>query len=318
MMEYFVGADVGGTNCRFVLFHRRDDDFEIVCRKNYETSQIKSFPDAVNIFLDDCECKVRIQLGVFGVAGEVNDSFVKLTNASLKVDKREIVKKTSLKDVYLLNDTEIEAYGVSFVKEENLLIVNGGVKKEASNKCVIGVGTGLGVGMIFYDRNNKTFRVEASEGGHMDFSSQNLEERALLDFIMKKHSKNRVVYEDLLSGRGLEDIYEFFANKKLTAEEISDGDNKFRDNYANMTFQLFYKFYARFARAMALLSLPIGGIYLIGGVVSKNLSFSKDEFKREFCDNSRFKSMLEKIPIYVVKNEEIGILGLKNYILNNK
>ena len=95
-----------------------------------------------------------------------------------------------------------------------------GVIKKAKNVpkapiVVIGAGTGLGKTTLIYNENYRSYIPLPSEAGHSDFSAQNHMELNLINFI-KKHKKinANVPYEEVLSGRGLSNIYLFLRNQR--------------------------------------------------------------------------------------------------------
>ena len=67
--------------------------------------------------------------------------------------------------------------------------------------------------------------------------------------------------------------------------------------------------YARCARNYALDSLSLGGLYISGGVSRKNPSLFNAAFIKEFMDHDIYKDILKLIPIYLIKNPFVGLLG---------
>ena len=68
------------------------------------------------------------------------------------------------------------------------------------------------------------------------------------------------------------------------------------------------KFYARAARNFALDTLARGGLYIAGGIAAKNRdSFS--DFMTEFVKNEVYKELLSNIPIYLITNYDISLIG---------
>ena len=57
-------------------------------------------------------------------------------------------------------------------------------------------------------------------------------------------------------------------------------------------------------------AMAVGGIYVAGGIAPKILPKLKDgTFFRAFCDKTLLSPVLERIPIYVVLNEDAPIWG---------
>ena len=77
--------------------------------------------------------------------------------------------------------------------------------------------------------------------------------------------------------------------------------------------RLFVTNYARVASDAALHFLPTGGLFLAGGIVTKNESWFLEEnrFIRTFTTNYRphIGGLLRDIPVYIVKDYAISLYG---------
>ena len=85
---------------------------------------------------------------------------------------------------------------------------------------------------------------------------------------------------------------------------------KEKDETCSESFKLFTRFYARCAKNFILDSLAVGGLYIAGGIASKNPSiFSTNEFLNEFKNVYRREDILKNVPIYIVKNYDVSLYG---------
>lgn len=318
MKKYYLIGDIGGTHLNLGLLLVEGERSLIVHKKTLLTKDYHDFSDALNKFNTEIVNyhKILIEKAIFAVAGKVNEISVKTPNIMFKIDKNDIIKKTTLKDIEFINDFTAISYSISNISKDKLEIINSPKKEISSSedkkiKLVIGAGTGLGKSVLI---ENKSFKyVIESEAGHTDFCPQNQEELELSEFIKKITKTKNVEYEDLVSGRGLENIYHFLSKKKLSAEEISKLKSK--DKNAKKAFKMFYLFYARFAKNCAIDSLA-SEVYLGGGIITKNLNFSKTEFLKEFTNNKTYLNYLKEIPIYIIKDYETSLSGIGQYVLN--
>lgn len=336
--SYFVLAgDIGGTNTNFGVFGIKVKDEEpiLVFSTHFKTQELNSIIPAVNKTLEYAQKNHGIEINdaCFGAAGAVssNHEFCKLTNAGWSISSEEILKKTPLNSIFIINDFEAVGYGINLLdinnekdifKVRHKPEVNEGLLK--ATKAVIGAGTGLGKSMLIYQENYKAYVPIPSEGGHGDFPVQNEFEIKLLDFI-KKHRKIKkpLSYEEVISGRGIEAIYLFLRNSKKFKEtkytkEINESKDKVASisKYKNIdetcreTFRLCAKFYARCAKNFVLDSLARGGLCLAGGIASKNKEiFKTRDFIDEFENVNKQSKILKEVPIYVIVNYNVGLYG---------
>ena len=61
---------------------------------------------------------------------------------------------------------------------------------------------------------------------------------------------------------------------------------------------------------MALRALARGGVFLAGGIAGKNVTrFTDGRFARAFTRKGRFAKLLEEIPVDLIVNPKVGLLG---------
>lgn len=78
--------------------------------------------------------------------------------------------------------------------------------------------------------------------------------------------------------------------------------------------QLFIDIYGSEAGNLALKLLPYGGLYLAGGIAAKNLALIQTgEFLQAFHRKGRMSSLLERVPVYVVLDPQVGLIGAALY-----
>jgi glucokinase len=70
--------------------------------------------------------------------------------------------------------------------------------------------------------------------------------------------------------------------------------------------------YGAFVGNLALMVLPRGGIYVAGGIAAKIAAvMQRGDFMRAFLDKGRYTGLLETMPLHIVTNPEIGLLGAR-------
>jgi len=150
-------------------------------------------------------------------------------------------------------------------------------------------------------------------------------ELKLLEFIKKsKGTSEPVCYEEVLSGRGLVNIYNFLKNQNISENNLVFDEieksidkpaliSKYRniDETCKKTFNLFTTFYGRCAKNFVLDSMATGGLYIAGGIALKNKEiFLSDYFLEEFVSADNRNDILKQIPVYIITNPNVGLHGV--------
>ena len=312
--DIYLSADIGGTNANFSIVEFRQGKPSILLKGRESSSSADHFPDLVKNFLVKAkEQGYEPEKACFAVAGAVKDQRSELTNVDLIVDAKEIMDETGLKYALIVNDFIAVSYGSLVLQDDEYVLLKKGKPSRKGTRAVIGAGTGLGKNILVFSEAANDYVAYPSEGGHINFPFTDEEEIALSKYFKRKHKKG-VILEDVLSGRGIENLYNALNNikykdapKSLSAKEISDSRNS--NECSKEAFDLFIKFYARGCRNFALDVLATGGLYIGGGIVAKNISAFGQSFIDEFIDNETFGRLLEDIPIYMIINYDISLIG---------
>jgi glucokinase len=146
---------------------------------------------------------------------------------------------------------------------------------------------------------------------------------ALLGYLQQRHG--HVSYERIVSGPGLVAIFDFLRDNNyatpsaaLLAAMAVDDRAAVIANFAlerdeEITIKalnLFTQIYGAFVGNIALATLPRGGIYIAGGIAAKiTAQMQNGSFMNSFLDKGRFKDLLATLPIAIVTNPDIGLLG---------
>jgi len=200
--------------------------------------------------------------------------------------------------------------------------------------AVIGAGTGLGQGFLI--QQGDSYQVFGSEGGHVDFAPRSQLEFQLLKYLLDKHDIQRISVERVVSGQGIVAIYQFLRDRQIAsvspdvaqvvktweqqtghsdktvdpAAAIATAALEKRDRLSEQTMQLFVEAYGAEAGNLALKLLPYGGLYVAGGIAAKNLPLLQEgSFLHAFTNKGRVSSLLENVPVHIVLNSKVGLLG---------
>lgn len=325
--SFILGVDVGGTNTTFGVFGLKDKLPLLLLSLHLETRKIKSMINETNnvLFYVRKKYEISIKKACYGVAGVVSYERrnAKITNGKLTIEKEDLLRNTKLEKILIINDFEAIGYGINILDKKDIIIIKKAQKVLNAPIIVIGAGTGLGKTTLIYDEHSAFYIPIPSEAGHSDFAAQNEYELELINFIKgyKKIKKN-VSYEYVLSGQGLRNIYLFLRKKHTFNEtkytkEIDKTRNraelisKYRkvDKTCKTVFEMFKTIYARFAKNFALDCLAFGGVYIAGGISPKNIDIFDEGFVKIFQESHKMRNVLKKIPIYLILDCNIGLLG---------
>ena len=298
----------------------------------FRTNELLSLEPAILQIINYAKENYGIKLinACIGAAGVVspNQDYVKLTNANWEINTKDLIDKTTLDSAFIINDFEAIGYGINLIDINNTKEVNiiRSVKNEkvGKTKAIIGAGTGLGKSILIYDDKSNIYKPIPCEGGHADFPIRNNFELDLINFIKDfRNITKPITNEELVSGRGLENIYKFlkvskeFGDSQYSMEienstDIAEAISKYKkvDDLCAETFKWFTKFYSRCAKNFVLDSLATGGLFIAGGIAQKNQEiFSTDIFLNEFDNVYRYSKYLKETPIYIILDYDIGLKG---------
>jgi len=309
LSQAYLLADVGGTNARFVVLTTLRKGIN---QKRVLTLKSKDFSDFFSLLLEALsffKVEPRDTVACIAVAGPVFKRRAKLTNLGWEIDERKIKAKFPFKKLILVNDLFAGSAALAKLKKKDLKLVKEG--RIDKGICVaIFCGTGLGVGVLVKE---KPLTLISTEAGHIFFQALDSFDLKFLDFIKEK--QRELSYEEVLSGRGLENLYEFFHGERLSAPMITALAKK-QDKRAGQAVKAYFKYLGRFCSQLALCYLPLGGIYLSGGVITALIDFLfekeyKSVFMENFLSSSKLNFLLEELPIYAIGHPFPVLLGCK-------
>lgn len=322
-----LAGDIGGTNARLALCERNGRrSFDLIAEDKYSSGEFESFAPIIEKFLDGKTGK--IVAACFGVPGAVTGGAVKPANLSWTIDANEIERSFGIERVALINDLEANAYGLNELLPQDFAVLSEGTKNPGGNAAIISAGTGLGEAGLHFEAETKILRPFASEGGHADFAPRTDLEIELLRFLRAKFG--RVSVERVLSGHGLQNIYEFLRDTKRAEEPvwlaqeiaatpdaaavISKNGIVGKTRICEFALEIFTAVYGAEAGNLALKMLATGGIFLGGGIAPKILpKLREPAFIESFQAKGRMRELMQKIPVRVVLNDKAALLGAAHF-----
>lgn len=332
----FLAGDIGGTKTTLALMRAKGDGTLAACREEtFRSAEHPSLEEIISRFLKGGET-ASLGGACFGVAGAIIGGRCKTTNLPWpEMCEAGLAKASGAPRARLLNDLEAMAYGMLFLREDELVDLNpastrGPVKGHAA---VLAAGTGLGEAILSW--NGTRHLPIASEGGHCSFAPQ-----TELEVELWRHLRNRfsghVSYERILSGPGFADLFSFLRESgrfpespALAAELAACADMAGRnavvsrlglagtDAVCKATLETFASIYGAEAGNLALKCMATGGVFIGGGIAPKILpALQSGAFLEGFLAKGRFAGLLKTLPVRVATNPKTPIIGAGYHILH--
>lgn len=323
-MAHYIAGDVGGTNARLVLVRMNDE--EVIDRHDYPSAEYSCFSRIVKDF--QTRSSVSVSAACFAVAGPVSrtksDTTALLTNLDWSLSSTKLSEETGIAKVTIINDFEAVGYGLTHPGLE-VLCINPGTANPTGPIACLGAGTGLGE--VYLTHNGSHYDAWSSEGGHCDFAPLTALDFELMTYLKQAQMIDRVSTERVVSGSGIPNIYAFLkfkgfsesptVAKALAVNGMSSAGGTIAkhadsDALCGETMRVFFRYYAAEAGNLALKTLCTGGLYFAGGIAPKSVAhMNTDEFRRVMFAKGRMKGLLEKLPVYIVMDEGVGLLGAR-------
>lgn len=313
MSEQIVTVDIGGTHARFAIaeieggrvlslgeattLHTKDHASFQTAWQDFERQQGGTLPRGVAI----------------AIAGPTRGDIIRFTNNPWIIRPALINEKMNVDCYVLVNDFEAVGHAVAQADASYFERLTGPDEPlpATGTITIIGPGTGLGVAHIWRDGSN--YRVQATEGGHIDFAPLDSIEDAILARLRKRH--RRVSIERIVSGPGIVDIYETLAalegraiprldDKAIWTNAMSGGDS-----LAAAAVDRFCLSLGSVAGDLAL-AQGASGVVIAGGLGLRiRDSLVRSGFPERFIEKGRFEGFMSALPVKLITHPQPGLFG---------
>jgi glucokinase len=215
----------------------------------------------------------------------------------------------------ILNDFEAATWALIDVEKFETLYA--GEQGISAHKCLLGPGTGMGLGYLLQQNNN--YIVQKTHGGLMPLTLQTQQQWDVLQALQHLHPNQTYIWtENILSGPGLLNLYNahcVLSDTKPTIDKTEDllslaGQKIFTDVMTS-----FHELFGTFAANAVIYGHAYGGLYITGGVFEKLQEaghFDFDKFHMAFCLNGPASTThdLKKTPIHGITDRNPAMKGL--------
>lgn len=308
-------ADIGGTNIRLGLVNEDGTTCDI---QTYQCGEYNSLADVIRVYLNRVECEGKAVNACLAIACPVETDQITMTNLPWTFSQSALKNELNISQLFLINDYTAIAHAVPLLDETQKVQIGEG--KAISDKpiSICGPGTGLGVANLVPTSDG--WCCLGGEGGHVDFAPVNADEIKILSYLLES-KQHRISYEQLLCGKGLEQIYQAFLSidnqpkKNLSAEQISAQAIEGSCYICEKSLHQFCNTLGSFSGNLALTLGCFGGVYIAGGIVPRFVSFIQNsKFRQRFDAKGRLSSFINNIPTYVITEAQPGLIGASAYI----
>ena len=313
-------ADIGGTNLRIGYFVNEGSTSEAVDVINLQVFQCKqydSLAEVLQTYLKQQGLEHNIINACLAIACPVEDDLISMTNLPWEFSQRALKAQLNFNALYLINDYTAIAHAVPLLNEQQKVQIGSGSVVKDKPIAICGPGTGLGVANVVFS-DGKCISL-GGEGGHVDFAPTDSAEVKILEFLLTKYQ--HVSYEQLLSGLGLEQIYQALCHingqraERLSAKQISENALSTACPNCELALAQFCKVLGSFSGNLALTIASFGGVFIAGGIVPRFIQYLENSgFRARFEAKGRFNDFNRSIPTFVITEPQPGILGASAFL----
>jgi glucokinase len=304
--------DIGGTYARFAVKKRGKPD----SIKKIAAADFKNFEDAVADYVHGVKAGGDISL-LISTAAHTDGRIWRFVNNNKWIIDPDALKKCGFSVQIILNDFEAATWGLIGIKDREIL-KNPLTKNENDTVCLIGPGTGLGLAYL-RGISGRKHAVQKTMGGHIAAAAVTPEQEKIIESVRAlKPRPGMVVYEDLISGQGLINIYNAICQRDGKMP-LAQSAEKLVESRASpqirAALRLFHEFFGVFASGAAVAGDSFGGLYLMGGVVDRLVErglFDFKSFEKFFIADTvpSVRTALDSTPVYRVTDPYIALKGL--------
>lgn len=308
-----VAVDIGGTHARFAM-------------AEVEAGRVVSLGEAVTLKTADhpsfqlaWEEFARLSGGTLppavaiAVAGPVGGELIRFTNNPWIIRPALIPEKLGAPDYVVVNDFAAVAHAVAQAGDEHFLHLCGPETPLPEEGTISVVGPGTGLGVAHFWRGGGGYRVNPTEGGHIDYAPLDRIEDAILARLRGRY--RRVSAERVVSGPGIVDIYETLASIEgraivsLTDKELWTLGTSGEDSLAAAAVDRFCLSLGSVAGDLAL-AHGASALVMAGGLGLRiKDTLVRSGFAERFTAKGRFESMMAGIPVKLITHPQPGLFG---------
>lgn len=320
-MTLAILADIGGTNTRVALADGPSVRLDSIRRYPNAEYQARG-QDIAHVLQDYLVATGAKVSGVcVAAAGPVQDGVATMTNLDWVMDAAKLTAATGASKVAILNDLQAQGQALGHIPAANLRTVIEGPVKSGGSMLVVGLGTGVNAAPVHPGPLGRV--VPPSECGHVNMPVRSEEDVQLARFIQARLKAEGEVphagVEEVLAGRGLANLHAFAAHAAGHPAEMSSAQVltalQAGDPVATHAARLYIHILGQMLGDLALIHLPYGGIFLIGGMSRAMTPYFKTfGLQASFREARRVDLLLKDFSVTVVEDDYAALTGCAAYL----
>ena len=311
-MTELVAVDIGGTHARFARASVGPDG--AIALEEPVVLKTSDFVGLRTAWQTYCDQAGSIPpRAAIAIAGPVGGDVVRMTNNSWELRPADLAAELGLDAVTVINDFGAVAHAVARSPGEHFEHLAGPDVALPGSGTISVIGPGTGLGVAHFARFSGLYRVQPTEGAHVDFAPVDAIDDLILTRLRRKH--RRVSLERIVSGPGIEEIYLGLA--AYEKRELAPLDDRiiWERGLANEDAMCG----AAVDRFCGSLGSVAGDYALAHGasavVIAGGLGFRLRErlrhstFAERFRFKGRYESMMAGIPVKLITHPQPGLYG---------
>jgi glucokinase len=312
MTTELVVLDVGGTQARFSRARIENGAIALGEPVTLKTSDYASLQTAWEEFGRVSDGPLPKSASI-AIAAPITGDTIRMTNNSWIFRTDAIDEQLGLEAITLINDFGAVAHAVARAPDHELVHIAGPDKSLPDRGTISVIGPGTGLGVAHFHRHSGGYRVQSTEGGHIDFAPLDEIDDSILARLRKQH--RRVSTERVHSGPGICEIYEALAAlEKRPFEPLDDRTIWERGigHEDSLAAAAVDRFCASLGSVCGDYALAHGaaGVVLAGGLgLRLRDRLPQSGFGERFRFKGRYTQMMAGIPVKMIVHPQPGLYG---------
>jgi glucokinase len=313
-------ADIGGTNTRVALADGRVVRQDSV--RKLHNRDFGGIDGVLSRYVADMALDRTVTGACVAAAGPVIDGAVTMTNlfdadgAPWIIDAPRVSRATGAGSVAVLNDLQAQGHALGHIAADKLRDLIPGPRVVGGAMLVVGLGTGVNAAPVHHAGAVRI--VPPSECGHVNMPVRDEGLLRLVRFVEALLAgRGEVAHagiEEVLSGRGLANLYAFAAAEAgMPGGALSDAvlaGAAAGEPVAEAAVALYVRILGQTLADLALIHLPYGGIYLIGGMSRAMVPHAaRLGLLQSFREARRVPLLLHDFAVAVVEDDFAALTG---------